>query len=235
MRRAITLACAAIVLAASPTVANASDYYRTGALGVDVSYPNCTTALPSGFGVVGVTNGVVQSKNPCLAAEASHFADLSLYMNTGLNTSRSSGFYSRALAACHGDTSCAAYKYGYAAATSALAYARSQHVASTRWWLDVENGNTWSKDVQLNRRSLQGSYDALKAAGATMVGVYSTTAQWGEITGGWKNNWPSWGATVLTSAARAATYCTGHRFTGGPSLLIQYVDRRSRLDRNVAC
>jgi hypothetical protein len=42
-----------------------------GSTGHDVSYPQCGMPLPSSgsFGVVGVTNGIAFSANPCLAAQ----------------------------------------------------------------------------------------------------------------------------------------------------------------------
>lgn len=215
---------------------SASSIYATGTLGIDVSYPNCSTKLPAAsLGIVGVTAGLVYSHNACLAAEAAHFSDLSFYMNTGLNDSSTSPYYTQALATCNGDVFCAAYQYGYSAAQDAFAYASSQGVTSAKWWLDVETANTWSGDVAQNQRSLQGMYDALSGAGATTIGVYSTTAQWQSVTAGWYNNWPSWGATTWTTAKQAETYCTGHQFTGGPSLLMQYKSKQSRVDRDVAC
>jgi len=220
-----------VILFASPAMA--STYYQTGSTGVDVSYPNCSASVPkSSFGIVGVTGGLVYSHNSCVSSEASKFTNLSLYMNTGLNASTSSPYYSQALATCNGDASCAAYTYGSNAAKDAVAYAQSQNVASSKWWLDVESSNTWSSDVTQNQKSLQGAYDALIAAGATMVGAYSTTAQWQTVTGGWQNNWPSWGATTWTTAKQAQKYCSGHQFTGGPSLLMQY---KGKLDQDVAC
>jgi hypothetical protein len=99
----------------------------------------------------------------------------------------------------------------------------------------VETVNTWNSDVVQNQNSLQGEYDALTAHGAWKVGVYSTTAQWQTITGGWQNNWPSWGATTWTTAKQAAKYCVGHQFTGGPSYLMQYIPPKSPFDRDVAC
>jgi len=219
----------------SPAV-SASSIYPTGSLGVDVSYPNCTAKIPVvAFGVVGVTGGLVFSHNNCAAAEARNFTDLSLYVNTGLNVSKSSAYYKQAQLGCNGDAYCAAYNYGYSAAQDALSYAQSQRLSSSKWWLDVETTGTWTKDALQNQKSLQGTYDALVASGATTVGAYSTTAQWQSITGGWKNNWPSWGATTWSTAAQAQTYCTGHEFTGGPSLLMQYVGRQSKLDQDVAC
>jgi hypothetical protein len=170
-----------------------------------------------------------------LQAETSHFSNLSLYVNTGLNASSSSTYYTQAEVGCNGDVYCAAYNYGYNAAVNALNYAHAQGVRSAQWWLDVETNNTWNTDVVQNQRSLQGEYDALIQHGATTVGVYSTTAQWQSVTGSWQNNWPSWGATTWTTATQAQTYCTGHQFTGGPSLLMQFKSKKSRLDQDVAC
>lgn len=214
----------------------ASSYYTTGSTGVDASYPNCSTPIPkSDYGIVGVTGGVVYSQNNCAAAEASHFSDLSLYVNTGLNTSQSSTYYTKAQDGCNGDASCAAYNYGYNAAQTAIDYAKGQNLSSSKWWLDVETMNTWSNDTAQNQKSIQGQYDAMLNNGAIMVGVYSTTAQWQAITGGWKNNWPSWGATTWSTAKQASAYCTGHEFTGGLSLLMQFQPRKSKLDQDVAC
>lgn len=214
----------------------ASSVYPTGSTGVDVSYPNCSASIPSvSFGIVGVTGGLVYSTNSCLATEAGHFADLSLYVNTGLNASSKSTYYAQAMSTCNGDVYCAAYNYGYNAGVSAIDYANSQGVHSAKWWLDVETSNSWTSDILQNQRSVQGEYDALATTGATTIGIYSTTTQWQSVTGGWQNNWPSWGATTWTTAAQAQTYCTGHQFTGGPSLLMQYKSRKSKLDQDVAC
>jgi hypothetical protein len=225
----------AIVFIAAPVV-SASSVYPTGSTGVDVSYPNCSTKLSAAtFGLVGVTNGIVYGHNSCLAAEARAFPNLSLYVNTGLNASASSSYYTQAQVGCNGDVLCAAYNYGTNAAKDAIAYAQSQGVSSSKWWLDAETMNTWNSDVTQNQKSLQGEYDALIANGATTVGVYSTSAQWQSISGSWQNQWPSWGATAWTTAKQAQTYCIGHQFTGGPSLLMQFKSKQSRVDQDVAC
>lgn len=230
------IAVSVTVVALSTQAAAASSVYPSGSTGVDISYPNCTAKLPSvSFGIVGVTGGLVYSHNSCAAAEAGHFTNLSLYVNTGLNANPSSGYYVQAQAGCNGDVYCAAYNYGYNAAADAISYTNSQGISSGKWWLDVETANTWTSDVLQNQKSLQGEYDALVANGATTIGVYSTTVQWQSVTGGWQNNWPSWGATTWTTASRAKSYCTGHQFTGGPSLLMQYKSKQSKLDQDVAC
>jgi hypothetical protein len=216
--------------------ASASTVYATGSLGADISYPNCSASVPAvDFGIVGVTNGIVYGHNSCLRTEAAHFSNLSLYMNSGLNASQSSSYYVQAQSGCNGDTNCAAYNYGYNAANDAISYANSQGLSSQKWWLDVETINTWNKDVAQNQQSLLGEHDALAASGATTVGIYSTSAQWQSITGKWQNNWPNWGATTWTTAKQAQTYCTGHQFTGGPSLLVQYKSKQSKIDQDVAC
>jgi hypothetical protein len=216
--------------------AAAQGQYVSGSVGTDVSWPNCSSRISNRtFGIVGVTGGKGFSANSCLKAEALYFSNLSLYVNTGYPGQSYGLKYQNAPRTCIAtDPNCLAYNYGYNAGQYALNYAQSQGMTSTTWWLDVETQNSWTSDVLQNQNSLQGETDALKATGVSTVGVYSTTAQWNTITGGWKNGWPSWGATTWTTAKQAATYCTGHEFTGGPSYLMQYMPKHS-LDQDYAC
>jgi hypothetical protein len=217
-------------------VASAQSPYVSGSTGIDASWPNCSANL-SGvtFGIVGVTDGTGYSTNPCIASEAAYFSNLSLYVNTGWDDQSSHINASSPKVCAPGDENCLAYNYGYDAGLYAVAAAQNAGVKSSNWWLDVETGNTWNSNTTQNQNSLQGEYDALSASGAITIGVYSTTAQWDSITGTWKNNWPSWGATTWTTAKQAQTYCTGHEFTGGPSYLMQYIPKRSSVDQDVAC
>ena len=227
-------AAIATVLFISPALVSALGAYGSGTTGVDVSYPNCSTSIPkTAFGIVGVTHGLFYSYNDCLASEASHFQNLSLYTNTGWYDQSTHLNAASPLTCAATDANCLAYNYGYNAALDGLNYARTKGASSTTWWLDVETANSWNSDASQNRSSLQGSYDALKNNGTQTVGVYSTTAQWQSITGGWINNWPNWGATTWTTAKQAAKYCTGHNFSGGPTYLIQYIGRS--LDQDYAC
>ena len=237
MKKSLLSSLLAVAVAIVPSInAFASTYYQTGSVGPDVSYPNCSAKIPaSSFGIVGVNGGRVYNYNPCLKTQVKNFKDVSLYVNTGLNASQDSQYYVAAQVGCNGDALCAAYNYGYAAAVDSYNYAISQGVNSSKWWLDVETENTWNVDVAQNQMSLQGARNALIAKGAQLVGAYSTTVQWGEITGGWTNNWPNWGASTWTSATQAKKFCTEHEFTGGPTLLIQFQDKKTRLDQNVAC
>ncbi len=228
---------AALVMMTS--VAFASTQYQSGTTGVDISYPNCTASIPAvSFGVVGVENGLGFSQNPCLSTEAAHFINLSLYANTGYpgSTSANAQKYMNSPKVCvPTDLNCIAYDYGYNQGLYAYNYATTSNVSASTWWLDVEAANSWTSDVAQNQNSLLGEHDALIASGATTVGAYSTTAQWNSINGSWKNGWPNWGATTWTSATQAKTYCTGHEFSGGQSLLMQYKSKKSQIDQDVAC
>ena len=214
-------------------VAAAQGAYISGTSGLDVSYPNCSARISkTAFGIVGVTQGLFYSYNGCLASQAAHFSDLSLYMNTGWYAQSSHINPSSPKQCLAGDNNCLAYNYGYDAALDAMSYANTQGVHSSSWWLDVETANSWNTDTSQNRSSLQGSYNALLDSGVSAVGVYSTTAQWQSITGGWLNGWANWGASTWSTARQAATYCSGHQFTGGPTYLIQY---KGKLDQDYAC
>lgn len=232
----VSFALALIVLLLTAGIAAAKGQYTSGSTGVDISWPNCNASVPSvTFGIVGVTDGQGYSTSPCIAKEAAHFTNLSLYVNTGWYNKSSHINYTYPKMCVQGDWNCLAYNYGYNAGLYALNAAQSAGVSSATWWLDVETSNTWNSDVVQNQNSLQGEYDALAANGITTTGVYSTTTQWNTITGGWQNNWPSWGATTWTTPKQALTYCTGHQFTGGPSYLMQYHPKGAKLDYDVAC
>jgi hypothetical protein len=225
---------AAVIFAGG--VAAAQGQYVTGSTGVDVSWPNCSASVPkASFGIVGVTGGKAFTGNTCLRSEASNFGNLSLYINTAWPGQSYGLPYQNSPKACDPtNPNCLAYNYGYNAGLYALQYAQNQGVNSNTWWLDVETMNSWSGDTAQNINSLQGTIDSLRDATVGTVGVYSTTAQWTTITGGWKNLLPSWGATTWTTAKQAATYCHGHEFTGGPSYMMQFSPKRG-LDQDYAC
>lgn len=229
----VTLIVVARPAAAAP-ISPGSSVYPSGSTGYDVAWPNCTATPPTrpAFGIVGVNDGTGYSQSPCLAKQAGWFSNLSLYVNTGWYNQSSHVNPSSPKVCATGDNNCLAYNYGYNAGLYALNYANSQSVHASVWWLDVENGNTWNADTTQNRNSLQGEYDALHANGVATVGVYSTTYQWNTITGTWLNKWPNWGATTVSSARKAAAFCTGHQFTGGPTYLIQFT---GSLDQDYAC
>jgi hypothetical protein len=222
------------VLAAAPTRSASV----SGSVGYDISYPQCGSSTPrnAAFGIVGVTNGLPWSANPCLAGQWSWAASRpgapGLYVNTANPGPASHHWNLGGPRACADPTSTAdtgcAYDYGWNAAAQAVSAARAAlpgGAATTHtWWLDVETGNSWNGSAAANTADLQGYIDNLRAAGVPAVGVYSTGYQWGVITGG-----ASLGASVADWVAGASTQrqaaarCAGsYSFSGGRVALTQY-------------
>lgn len=176
-----------------------------GATGYDVSYPQCGSALPASgsFGIVGVTNGLAFSANPCLASQwqwaAAQPSSPALYTTPANPAPTSSHYWPTSGASdpalCVDATSTTdpgcAYDYGWHAAADALSTATAAVGAGASrapWWLDVETGNTYNGDGVSNAADLQGMIDYLRGHGVPSVGFYSTDYQWNVITGGWTVN-----------------------------------------------
>jgi hypothetical protein len=168
-----------------------------GAMGYDISYPQCKSPLPTGgaFGIVGVNGGLAFAANPCLAAQFAGMSDSAyatgLYINTGnpgVNGIHKVANGTSSPAACTNnrdvtDAGCA-YDYGWMAAADSINLARAAGVpiAGRTWWLDVEKENSWSTDPAANAADLQGAADALYSLGVSEVGIYTTRSSWAEIT-----------------------------------------------------
>jgi hypothetical protein len=212
--------------------------------GYDISYPQCGSAYPANplFAIVGVNGGKVFSVNPCLGSQITWGggAAAELYANTGnpgpaLSTHWPTGQASpRVCDAADPDTADCAYDYGWNAAQHSYETAETAYQslgltatpAGTPWWLDVETSNSWrDDDVALNVAALQGEVAYLQSVGVTSIGFYSTTYQWGVITGGTMvfAAYPSWGAgTRSEHVAKNLCATTTTSFTGGPLTLVQY-------------
>jgi hypothetical protein len=153
------------------------------------------------------------------------------------------------------DSAACAWQYGYEKAIQDAAWLSQAATAidgqsppnkvpttasSYPWWLDVETGNTWQSGttgIAMNVADLQGMVAALRSAGASVVGVYSTASQWSQIAGttttasGSLYELPDWipGATSLT-AAKAS--CSLSSFTAGTIVLTQWT---GTVDDDHAC
>jgi hypothetical protein len=217
---------------------------KTTARGYDISYPQCGAAFPAkpAFGIVGVNRGLVFSANPCLASQISWAGGTraQLYANTGnpgpgLSSHWPSGQQTpKVCAAATPDTADCAYDYGWNAAADSYADAAaawtslglSGSPAGSAWWLDVETSNSWRSQVALNVAALHGEVDALQARGvaAARLGFYSTTVQWGTITGPTTAfaAYPSWGAGSPSQKAAQSHCVSTPGFTGGRLALVQY-------------
>ena len=234
---------------AAPEPAKAGARPQANSTGYDISYPQCSAAFPKSpaFGIVGVNRGLAYSANPCLSNEyawaqtsnSSTQPHVSFYLNTGNPGPVASSHWppagTQTPQACDGSWSqSCAYDYGWSAAQDSFntaAKASSSTAASAApWWLDVETANSWSStDLATNRSDLQGAVAALRAAGVTTIGVYSTSAMWGQITGATSlANWVP-GARTLKDAP---AYCS-RTFTGGPVKFAQYP--ANGFDADYAC
>ncbi|MGH9126492.1 MAG: hypothetical protein ACRDZ8_17455 [Acidimicrobiales bacterium] len=209
--------------------------------GYDISWPQCSAAFPAhpAFGIVGASDGLAFSDNPCLASEYRWAAGASrpaaLYLNTADPGSASTHWNAPGPKACSGssdDVGCA-FNYGWNAAGHAFAYAGTQGASpSAPWWLDVETANTWSTNTAANDADIQGMVDYFGSRAVT-VGVYSTAFQWGQITGGVSLTVPNWLAGA-TSGSQASGWCSSAQSsTGGPVRVVQYPS--GSFDGDVSC
>ena len=198
----VTAVLATLMLVSVPMVA-----YAGGSTGYDVSYPQCTGALPSGqaFGIVAVNAGLANNTNPCLDNEIGWATDsaggtrqprVSLYVNTAdpgnhgiadwpvnnldpISDRRVSDPYG----SCRGGLSPAcAWQYGWDMAEMDARTRGIQNPRSYRWWLDVETISSWQSSSKDNRADLEGMVTYFRHIGAT-AGIYSTAKQFGPLVG----------------------------------------------------
>jgi hypothetical protein len=231
----VTVLMAAVSLLAATVTGQTASPYPSGVSGYDISFAQCPSQFPAGgaFGIIGVTDGLPWSVNPCLAAEYGWASTLgsapSYYMNTANPGPVSSHWQLPGPRPCadyssYTETGCA-YNYGWNAALQAFGAAgnatSAAAAASHTWWLDVEMANSWNGSVAANQAAIQGYLDYLNAQGVPLTGIYSTPSQWTAITGGAiLATIPNW-ATGASSASDAPSYCRS-TVTGGVVLLSQY-------------
>jgi len=249
-RRVLPVALAILMLATGPAYAGGHKGKPSPSptpATYDVSYPQCGKTLPAPIdgGIVGVNNGIAFSSNPCLATQWAWAVNGPTYAPAFyLNTANPGPAYSShwptsqsSPQVCNGENNTAcSYDYGWNYATDALNRARAvTSVATTvQWWLDVETGNSWqtlesaygqtATSKANDRASVAGAVDALNAAGVPAVGIYSTSYQWTQITGGTGTQFAAQSAWVAGtgSLSTAQSNCHTTSFTTGPITLAQY-------------
>jgi hypothetical protein len=233
-------------------------------IGYDASYPQCSASYPSSplFGIVGVNGGLANNANPCLGGELHWARDtpgqerpkqahLSLYIDTANPGGHHvadwpGGGTAPAYGACNSLlTNACSYIYGEqrAAHSYRLVAALDPVGAKTApWWLDVELMASWAGTYQLNIAALQGFIAGLRNAGATgPIGIYSTNAQWKDITGltarttatAFNGQLPDWVAGTEATLTQARQNCASGGFTGVAPTLAQY--RIGGLDADLRC
>jgi hypothetical protein len=233
--------------------------------GYDVSYPQCSGSYPSNplFGIVGVNGGLANNANPCLSGELlwAHGtpgqkhpvqSPLSLYIDTanpgGVPRAADwpSGGTTPIYGACNSKlTNACSYIYGEQRAAHSyhlVAVLDPVGAKTAPWWLDVELAASWAGTYQLNIAALQGFIAGLRNAGATgPIGIYSTSAQWHDITGltaqttqtAFNRRLPDWVAGTRATLTQARQNCTNGGFTGAAPTLAQY--RIGPLDADLRC
>lgn len=210
--------------------------YKSGETGIDISWPNCRSNIPSTtFGIVGVTGGLNFHSNPCIGYESINFSrSLSLYVNTGYPGLAYAYRFSGYPKQCEiKDNYCLAYNYGYNAARYASDYAYKNGVISQNWWLDVEIVNSWDVNTKVNVENLKGYIDGLEQfQKPNFIGFYTYPPEWQIITGGWKNKFPVWVATDSNFREDAIKACKSNGFTGGNVILTQYI---TNFDTDLVC
>ncbi|MGZ7023851.1 MAG: hypothetical protein ACXVJ3_21650, partial [Ilumatobacteraceae bacterium] len=214
------------------------DPYQPSTTGYDISWPQCGGAYPPpphDITIVGVNDGTTYTKNPCLDSEAAWAGpSLTLYVNVdGLPNDTTSGLTGPGGSCAIADLACRSYNFGRNAATFDISYTASLGVVASMWWLDVEIGKPWRTDnVAYNVEVIQGLLDGLRARGY-IVGIYSTSYQWGVITGsGYNPGSPIW-VPGAHNASEAVSYCDkSHTFGGGTTWLTQWT---ITYDHDYAC
>jgi len=200
--------------------------YRSGRVGVDISYPNCAEPSPGGhaFAVIGLNAGRPFTTNPCFASEwAAAGPPRSIYINTAyspiLTRHVSAGCAAAASAEGFRPALGRAYAVGCSEAAAALEQLGS--IKAEAVWLDVEPDNSWSSRRMLNAAAIRGILEHLLAQSPRpSIGIYSNAAYWEQIVGRWRQlSVPEW---IATGAPDPPGCPTG--FAAGPVWLAQSND-----------
>lgn len=261
-RWVLAIALAVVVVVAILVVALADSASPT--TGYDASYPQCVGSYPSNplFGIVGVNGGLANNSNPCLSGELRwaqaapgrkrpSLPSVSLYIDTANPGAHRVGDWPRggtapSYGSCNGElTNACSFIYGEQRAAHSYGIVSALDPGAARtapWWLDVELQASWAGTYQLNIATLQGFIAGLQSAGAIgPIGIYSTNAQWREITGLTAQATPKvfhrrlaeWVAGTQTTQAQARRNCTSTDFTGVAPTLAQY--RSGTFDADLLC
>lgn len=216
-----------VAFAAKPTGGSSQPpTTATELIGYDISYPQCSTKLPTGqyFGIVGVNGGTAATTNSCLAQQlswantsktGSNQAKVQLYVNTANpgevinqittwptnNTDKTGVVTTNPYGTCSGlnDQACS-WQYGWNRAVEAN-IDRFAPAARTAGVNQSASAYTWWLDVETMNTWQSGSADALARNTATLEGMTSYfEAQGGKV--GLYSTAPQW--TQITGSSVAS-------------------------------
>jgi hypothetical protein len=198
--------------------------YAQGAIGYDISWPQCGGRYPppAAVAVVGVNGGAAFSANPCFASEASWGGpNLSVYINVNSPQGSDKSQWGQGPAGncVVGNLTCESYNYGYNTALLSITSANAAGHGSRTWWLDVETDSYWTSDTAANDQVIAGAVAAVHHSGY-VAAIYSTNYQWGQIAGTYVPSVPAWYPTGVATPTPHA-WCANTSFAGGPIYLVQ--------------
>src|SRR4051812_12471870 len=215
------------------------------AQGADISWPSCPVgtrgalpkrpgkglplpSAPAAFVIIGLTNGPGSYPNPCLAwevreARRRHLA-LAAYAFTTMPNAAQVRAYGSLRAAAREQARINIRSMQRAGLTTPIV------------WLDVEPQDylePWGSDVAANRLVIRTVQSTYRAAGYR-TGLYSSDTPWKRITGGMRDDGPTWVTVGPRGQAAARARCAGPTFSGGTALLAQWWDDAT-LDKDLVC
>jgi hypothetical protein len=231
-------------------------WYGITANGTDVNAGagSCSSPLLSGvtFAVIRATDGQPfhRADPACFTTETTEAKQLpaapEYYMNLADPGQASTANWDKGgpracQVAADYETGCA-YDYGYEAAKQAVSFAKGHGMAAgSRWWVDVEIGNSWGSHnlrapghAVANVADIHGALRYLSTHGLP-AGIYTETLWWDLITGSSTgfSRAPVWGGGA-DSRANARANCKQVSITGGPALLAQWFTDVQH-DHDIAC
>ncbi len=235
------LGCAGVLaLAATALVAPAQPAQTATTYGHDISWPQCGRSLdtmppPTNFLIVGLTNGLPFTENPCLSSQAAwaagHGVPVQAYTMAAFPTSAQLTTYGTRGPWASSTRAGQLSNVGYAEATFAVASLTTVGFAPPIVWIDVEPrpAQPWPTSTSLqqreNRYVIEGVMRGLRDAGFS-YGLYSYLSGWQSITGSWHlPGVPVWAtAGRLDHPNEALDRCTPPSFSGGHVYLSQWYD-----------
>jgi hypothetical protein len=212
--------------------------FPSGSTGFDVSVFQCGTSLPArkSFAIVQVAGAINGARNPCYQAEAAWAApNMSAYIfMDGLPSPAPPEARTGPAGTCNGNVTCQSFNFGWDWARHWISFSRSAGVNAFLWWLDVETDGVWRAGAVNNASNAQviaGAVAGVRSMGE-VAGIYSTTYQWGQITGSLVDFpaiplWVPGGGNISTGTFAATRFCSQRianyePFAGGIVTLVQY-------------
>jgi len=221
--------------------------HDSGAVGFDVSYPQCPKpVLPKGdFGIVGVNHGRPFTVNTCsgrLYRWAEQFGTPSLYLNVAFDRSYARHVTVSCRDAVPSTVTGSRPRLGWAVGCSEGAYSLARAPGPALWWwLDVETANSWGHGNTVNRAAIEGAVWFLRRYAGRPVGIYSSDRSWLLVTGfgPWNPSGATadWVGVALGRTRASAPGECGAGFSGMPVALVQFYRRfdGALSDANYAC